>query len=121
VHTHMTNTRNTPVEALEAAYPLRVRRLGLRRGSGGVGRHPGGDGIVKEVELLAEAAVLTLVAERRTHRPRGVDGGGDGGTGADAIMRDGERIPLPSKCRAVLRRGDVVVVETPGGGGWGAP
>ncbi len=121
VHTHMTNTRNTPVEALEAAYPLRVRRLSLRRGSGGVGRHPGGDGIVKEVELLAEAAVLTLVAERRRERPRGVDGGGDGAEGADAIVRDGRRIPLPSKCRAVLRRGDVVVIETPGGGGWGGP
>jgi len=121
VHTHMTNTRNTPVEALEAAYPLRVRRLALRRGSGGVGRHPGGDGLVKEVELLADAAVLTLVAERRAHRPRGADGGGDGATGADAVVRDGRRIPLPSKCRAVLRRGDVVVVETPGGGGWGAP
>jgi N-methylhydantoinase B len=121
VHTHMTNTANTPVEALEAAYPLRVRRLGLRRGTGGAGRHAGGDGIVKEVELLAERAVLTLVCERRLGGPRGAAGGADGAPGRDALVREGAVIDLPSKCKVALRRGDVVTVETPGGGGWGAP
>src|SRR6267154_969848 len=89
VHTHMTNTLNTPIEALEAAYPLRVTRYGLRQRSGGSGRHRGGDGVIREIELLAHAQV-TLLTERRRTRPYGVDGGGAGGSGQNWWIHRGE-------------------------------
>ena len=116
IHVAMSNTLNTPVEALETEYPLRVRELGLRRGSGGRGRHAGGDGIVREIEALAPMR-YTLITERRRHPPRGRDGGADGETGRN-LLDDAE---LPSKASGKLGPGDRLRIETPGGGGRGAP
>ena len=114
IHVAMSNTLNTPVEALEAEFPLRVRELALRRGSGGGGRHPGGEGIVRELEALAPMR-YTLIGERRRHPPRGRDGGGDGAPGRDFLNGD----PLPAKGEGDLRPGDMLRIETPGGGGYG--
>ncbi|HYV57838.1 MAG TPA: hydantoinase B/oxoprolinase family protein [Candidatus Nitrosopolaris sp.] len=118
VHTHMTNTMNTPVEALEAYYPLRVRRYAIRRGSGGQGHHRGGDGIVREIEFLAPAQV-TLLAERRRIPPYGLRGGSPGSPGADWIVRAGRARRLPAKTTLAVAPGDRLRVATPGGGGYG--
>ena len=119
VHTHMTNSLNTPAEALEYAYPLRVRKYGLRAGSGGAGNQRGGNGIVREVEVLADAEV-TLLSERRLHRPYGLNGGQDGQFGtAKLIHADGSSQDLPGKFNIRLRKGERIRIETPGGGGWG--
>ena len=119
VHTHMTNSLNTPAEALEHAYPLRVTRYSLREGSGGEGKFRGGDGIVREVELLSDAEV-TLLADRRSRGPYGLQGGRDGAAGQTEIIRgDGGREQLPGKCSVRLKKGDRVRIESPGGGGWG--
>jgi len=119
VHTHMTNSLNTPAEALEYSYPFRVTKYALRTGSGGEGEHRGGDGIVREIELLTDAT-LTLLADRRKTRPYGLAGGGDGGAGRTEIVRsDGTVEVMPSKASVRVRRGERVRVETPGGGGWG--
>lgn len=117
---HMTNTRNTPVEALEHAYPLRVAATRVRRGSGGGGRWRGGDGIERELELLAPARV-TLVTERRVRGPWGARGGGAGAPGENRVRRrpGGREEPLPGKCTVDLPAGAVVVVRSPGGGGYG--
>ncbi|MCC6729046.1 MAG: hydantoinase B/oxoprolinase family protein [Chthonomonadales bacterium] len=121
IHTHMTNTRNTPVEALEMHYPLRVRELSVRRGSGGRGVHPGGDGVRRSLELLAPARVSVL-SERRRHAPPGVDGGEGGAPGRNAVVwPDGRVEELPGKLSLDLPTGAVLIVETPGGGGWGPP
>jgi N-methylhydantoinase B len=120
VHTHMTNTMNTPVEALEAYYPLIVRRYAVRRGSGGRGRHPGGDGVIREIEFLTEAEV-TLLGERRRVPPWGLAGGGPGSPGRESLTRDGRRMRLPAKTTLRVRAGDRLCVETPGGGGFGTP
>ena len=114
VHVAMSNTLNTPVEALERAYPLRVVRNERRRGSGGAGRFRGGDGVVRELEAL-EPMQFSLIAERRRHAPRGADGGADGATGRDTL--DGE--PLGGKSTGTLRAGSRLRIETPGGGGCG--
>jgi N-methylhydantoinase B len=114
VHVAMSNTLNTPVEALETEYPVRVRELGLRRGSGGGGRHRGGDGIVREVEAL-QPMRFTLITERRRHAPRGRDGGSNGEPGRN-LLNGGE---LPAKAEAELQPGDRLRMETPGGGGFG--
>ena len=114
VHVAMSNTLNTPVEALETEFPLRVRELSVRRGSGGAGLHPGGDGVIRELEAL-EPMRYTLISERRRHRPRGRDGGSDGEPGRNLL--NGE--PLPSKCEGELAPGDRLRIETPGGGGYG--
>jgi N-methylhydantoinase B len=119
IHTHMTNTLNTPVEALEHAYPLRVRRYALRQGSGGEGHHRGGDGVVKELELRADARI-TLITERRLNAPYGLAGGSPGRPGRNALLRDGECSELPGKVTIDGRIGDRLIVETPGGGGWGS-
>ncbi len=119
VHTHMTNTRNTPVEAFEVAYPLRVVEYRLRDGSGGAGRHRGGDGIRRSLQVLGPRATLSLLSERRRHSPWGLEGGEDGARGRNLLRRDGEERELPPKTTITLRKGDVVVVETPGGGGYG--
>jgi N-methylhydantoinase B len=116
VHVAMSNTLNTPIEALESELPLRVRELSLRRGSGGAGRHRGGDGIVREVEALAPMH-FTVISERRRHAPRGRAGGADGKPGRNIL--NGE--PLPSKAEGELRPGDRLRIETPGGGGHGPP
>ena len=114
VHSHMTNTLNTPIESLEMHYPLRVREYSIRRGSGGAGRYDGGDGVVREVEFLDDAEV-TLLTERRRYRPWGLAGGGDGQCGANTL--DGEA--LDGKCHVNARTGQVLRIETPGGGGYG--
>jgi len=114
VQTHMTNTRNTPVEVLETRFPLRVRRYALRDGSGGAGRRRGGDGIVREIEFLAPARV-SLLTERRHHAPWGVNGGEAGLPGRNLL--NGR--PLPAKCELDVETGDRLTIETPGGGGWG--
>jgi N-methylhydantoinase B len=119
VHTHMTNSLNTPAEALEHAYPLRITRYSLRQGSGGAGRFRGGDGIVREVELLADAEV-TLLADRRSRGPYGLEGGADGAPGrTEVVHRDGSREILPGKTSVRLKKGERVKIESPGGGGWG--
>ncbi len=121
VHTHMTNTRNTPIEALELAYPLRVEEYRLVPHSGGTGEHRGGDGVRRAVRLLARTASVSLLSERRRLAPRGLQGGGDGTRGRNLLVRAGRERVLTGKATLELRHGDVVVVETPGGGGWGPP
>jgi N-methylhydantoinase B len=119
VHTHMTNSLNTPAEALEYAYPLRVTEYSLRKGSGGNGKFHGGDGIVREVELLADSEV-TLLADRRSRGPYGLQGGADGRAGSTEIVRqNGAREKLPGKASVRAKKGDRVRIESPGGGGWG--
>jgi N-methylhydantoinase B/oxoprolinase/acetone carboxylase alpha subunit len=120
VHTHMTNSLNTPVEALENYLPLRIRRYGLRQGSGGRGLHRGGEGIVREYEFLVPAA-LTIMSERRRFPPYGVRGGGPGAKGKNTLVSAGREIALGSKVNIKLRPGDRLRVETPGGGGFGRP
>jgi N-methylhydantoinase B len=110
----MSNTRNTPVEVLELECPVRVRRYALRTGSGGVGECGGGDGVIREFEALAETEV-SLLTERRRHAPRGVAGGANGATGRNLV--NGRRLPAKSQVR--LKAGDVLTLETPGGGGYG--
>jgi N-methylhydantoinase B len=120
VHTHMTNSLNTPAEALEYAYPFRVTKYSLRDSSGGEGWHRGGDGIIREVELLTDATV-TILADRRKSRPYGLAGGDDGMPGRTEILRlDGRTEVLSGKGSTRLQRGERVRIETPGGGGWGA-
>ena len=116
VHVAMSNTLNTPIEALETEFPLRVRELSVRRGSGGAGAHRGGDGIVREIEAT-EAMRYTLITERRRHPPRGREGGEDGEPGRNLLNGDS----LPSKCEGTLEKGDRLRIETPGGGGCGRP
>jgi N-methylhydantoinase B/oxoprolinase/acetone carboxylase alpha subunit len=123
VHTAMTNTKNTPVEALERAYPMRVLRYGLRRRSGGAGRHPGGDGVERDLLVLVDCTA-SLITERRTTPPWGLAGGEPGAPGEDWLLRGGDESRaerLPDKCTVRLRAGDVLRLRTPGGGGWGEP
>ncbi len=115
VHVGMSNTRNTPIESLERAYPIEIARYAIRRGSGGAGQHRGGDGVVRAYRVLAPCTV-TLLTERRARAPRGAHGGADGARGENLL--NGE--PLPAKCRRELKPGDVLEIRTPGGGGWGA-
>lgn len=120
IHTHMTNTMNTPIEALEHTYPLRVLRYEVRRGTGGRGRHRGGDGIRRDIQLLSDAQV-SLLADRRKIPPYGLFGGGSGHPGEDVLISpDGER-RLPSKCSVCAKAGEIISIRTPGGGGHGAP
>jgi N-methylhydantoinase B len=114
IHVAMSNTLNTPVEALESELPVRVRELALRHGSGGDGSYRGGDGIVRELEALAPMR-FTLIAERRRHAPRGRDGGSDGAPGRDTLNEE----PIASKSDGELKPGDRLRIETPGGGGHG--
>ena len=116
VHVAMSNTMNTPIEALEREFPLRVVQYALRRGSGGAGRQRGGDGVVRELQALREMT-FSLIAERRRHAPPGAEGGQPGAPGRDLL--DGR--PLAGKSTGVLRAGQRLRIETPGGGGFGAP
>ncbi len=118
IHNHMTNSLNTPVEVLEHAYPFRVRRYGLRPGSGGAGRWRGGDGVIREVELLTDCQV-SLLCERRKFGPFGLAGGRPGKPGKNEIIVKGRRKRLASKCSFYAPQGAVLRIETPGGGGWG--
>ena len=114
----MTNSLNTPAEALEYAYPLRVREYRLRRRSGGNGKHRGGDGVVREIETLALSRI-SLLADRRKRGPYGLQGGEDGAAGKNEILTKNGRRSLKAKGSAELQPGDRVRIETPGGGGWG--
>ena len=120
VHVHMSNTRNTPAEVLETAYPLRVRRYALRPDSGGAGEHRGGLGLRRDVEVRA-AAACSLLGDRRRHAPYGFAGGEPGEPGADLLLRDGEATPVEAKTTLDLAPGDVLSIRTPGGGGYGDP
>ena len=121
IHTHMTNSLNTPAEALEYAYPIRLRQYSLRSKSGGAGLHTGGDGIVREIEILTDAQV-TLLADRRSRGPYGLAGGADAAPGRTLIIRrDGTAEEIPGKTSVRLRAGERVRIESPGGGGWGKP
>ncbi len=120
VHTHMTNSLNTPAEALEYAYPLRVRSYSLRPNSGGDGKLRGGDGIVREIEVLTDCEV-TLLADRRTRGPWGLSGGAEGAMGKATVVRqDGSLESMPGKFSTSLQKGERIRIETPGGGGWGS-
>lgn len=119
IHTGMTNTKNTPVESLEAHYPFRIVTYRLRSGSGGRGEYAGGDGIEREIEFLADATV-SLMGERRRLRPWGLQGGEPGAIGEDWLIRAGSAELLPGKCTVEVEAGDRLRVLTPGGGGWGS-
>lgn len=118
VHVHMSNSLNTPIEALEHAYPFRVREYSIRRGTGGAGRHAGGDGLRRDLEVLADVEI-SLLTERRRTGPRGLAGGADGAAGRNVLIRDGVERPLPGKGSMTIRAGDIVSIRSPGGGGWG--
>ncbi len=118
-HCHMTNSLNTPIEALEHAYPYRVRRYAVRRGTGGKGTTRGGDGIERELEMLGDATV-TILSDRRVGRPYGLEGGEPGATGRNSVeTREGETLKLAGKDSVRVRGGSVVCIHTPGGGGYG--
>jgi N-methylhydantoinase B len=114
VQTHMTNTLNTPIEVIESRYPVRVVRYALRRGSGGAGARPGGEGLLREFEFLSPAQV-SLLTERRSHAPWGLEGGGPGRPGSNRL--NGQAVP--GKVSLRVAAGDRLCIETPGGGGWG--
>jgi len=116
VHVGMSNTRITPIEALEAAYPIRVDEYRIVRGSGGAGVHRGGDGVIRRYRVL-ERCTVTLLTERRRYAPQGAAGGAAGDCGVNLL--NGR--PLPAKCRVEMQPGDVLTIQTPGGGGWGTP
>ncbi len=120
VHTHMTNSLNTPVEALEYAYPLRVTRYSYRPSSGGSGKYRGGDGLIREIQLLSDARV-TLLTDRRRFHPYGLAGGEPGEVGRTTLISKTAATELPGKCSISASEGDVIRIETPGGGGWGTP
>ena len=119
-HSHMTNTLNTPAEALEIAYPLRILEHSIRRDSGGAGQHSGGNGLIRRTEFLGSATV-TIVSERRTTSPWGRDGGLPGVRGRNTLEHQGRDIPIKGKASLQVEPGDVIRIETPGGGGWGKP
>jgi N-methylhydantoinase B len=121
VHSHMTNTLNTPVEALEIAYLLRVERYELREGSGGKGRYRGGMGIRRDIRVLSHRAVVSLLADRRTRGPWGLEGGEPGAPGEDYLIVNGEERRIPSKGTVEVPPGGVISIRTPGGGGYGLP
>jgi len=116
-HSHMTNTLNTPVEALEYAYPFRITRYALREGAGGNGRQPGGEGIVRTYEFL-QPAEITLLSDRRVTKPYGLEGGESGQPGRNGLRQKGEEQHVPGKCSFPVEQGNVLSIETPGGGGY---
>lgn len=118
LHSHMTNTLNTPVEALEYAYPLRVTRYAIRSGSGGLGLFSGGDGICRDIQVLADSEI-TLLSERRKLPPYALFGGQPGQPGKNILIRSGEEIEIPGKGSFELKAGDIISICTPGGGGFG--
>jgi N-methylhydantoinase B len=120
IHTHMTNTMNTPIEALEYTYPLRVERYEIRRSSGGAGRYRGGDGIRRDIRVLGDARV-TILSERRIYAPYALGDGNPGQPGRNLLIRAGEVHVLPGKTSLDVQAGDVISIQTPGGGGYGRP
>jgi N-methylhydantoinase B len=121
VHSHMTNTLNTPVEALESSFPLRVKNYGLVQGSGGSGRFRGGLGIRREIEVLGEETTISFLGDRQRREPWGLSGGRPGALGSYRLTRDGKVEPLPSKGSVTVKPGGVFGITTPGGGGYGNP
>ncbi|MBV8118294.1 MAG: hydantoinase B/oxoprolinase family protein, partial [Candidatus Eremiobacteraeota bacterium] len=119
IQCHMTNTSNTPIEAIERDYPLRVTRYEFASGTGGAGRYRGGNGLIRAVELLEGSAQATLLADRHTLRPPGAQGGEPGACGRHALFHAGKETAEPAKVRLKLEPGDVLTVQTPGGGGFG--
>ena len=119
-HAHMTNSWNTPVEAFEHQYPLRIRGYRIRSGSGGAGHHRGGDGIIREFEFLTPADV-TILADRRLRGPYGLLGGESGAPGKNTLLKGKRTIAIPGKARFEVDAGDVLRIESPGGGGYGKP
>lgn len=120
VHVHMSNSLNTPVEALEHAYPFRITRYEIRRGTGGAGIHRGGDGLRRDLQVMTPARVA-LLCERRMIGPSGAQGGEDGARGENVLIREGVEERLPGKTTFWTETGDVISIRSPGGGGWGAP
>ena len=119
VQTHMTNTLNTPVEAIERELPVMVESYSIKKGSGGAGRFPGGDGIIRQYRFLEDSHV-SLITERREKRPWGVGGGEDGKSGENTLLSGTKEKKLPAKCSIAVKAGEAVRIETPGGGGWGS-
>jgi len=119
IHTHMTNTANTPIEALELSYPLQVEKYELIPDSGGKGRFRGGLGIRRAIQVLVDNATLSLQSDRRKYQPKGLCGGENGRAGNNYVLRDNKILDLPSKVTMPLEKEDIVVIETPGGGGYG--
>ncbi len=119
-HAHMTNSWNTPVEAFEHQYPLRIRGYRIRSGSGGRGHHRGGDGIIREFEFLAPADV-TILSDRRLRGPYGLSGGESGAPGKNTLLKGKRAVAIPGKARFEVKAGDVLRIESPGGGGYGKP
>jgi N-methylhydantoinase B/oxoprolinase/acetone carboxylase alpha subunit len=119
-HAHMTNSWNTPVEAFEHQYPLRIRGYRIRSGSGGAGRHCGGDGIIREFEFLTPAEV-TILSDRRLRGPYGLFGGTEGAPGKNTVLKGKRTVAIPGKARFEVAAGDVLRIESPGGGGYGKP
>ncbi len=120
IHCHMTNTLNTPIEAIEREFPLRVVRYELADGTGGAGRQRGGNGLIRALQLVEGSARATLLADRHTRRPPGAWGGEPGACGRHALTRDRAETPLRAKTSLALEPGDVLTIQTPGGGGYGA-
>lgn len=118
VHTHMTNSLNTPLEAIENYLPLRVKKYALRKGSGGGGLRKGGEGIVREYEFFVPTQV-SIISERRTFAPYGTSGGKEGKRGKNSLLTAKQKINLGSKANLKIQPGDVLRIETPGGGGYG--
>ena len=120
VHTHMTNTMNTPIEALEHAYPLRILRYEIRRGSGGQGKHRGGCGIRRDIQVCTNCEV-TVLSDRRKFPPYGLEGGSPGKVGENIVISNGKARDMGSKFTISAKTGDVISLRTPGGGGFGKP
>ncbi len=120
LHVHMSNTLNTPVEALEFSFPIQIAAYRLRRGSGGSGQYTGGDGLIRAIRFLSPASA-TITSERRRRGPYGLQGGAAGQPGANTVIRRGRPQSLPGKATVTLAPGDILQIETPGGGGWGRP
>lgn len=118
IHTHMTNTMNTPIEAIETSYPMQVEQYAIRRGTGGEGRFNGGDGIVRSLRLLTDAEV-TILSERRVFSPYGLQGGENGSSGENILIRNGKEQPISAKATMAIQEGDIIEIRTPGGGGYG--
>ena len=121
IHTHMTNTLNTPVESLETEYPLMVRKYSIRRGTGGKGRWSGGDGIIREIEILSDKCTISIQSERRKSKPWGLDNGEDGERGENTLIYEEKDHTLEAKSTIIAPKGAIVRIETPGGGGFGPP
>ena len=121
IHTHMTNTLNTPIESMESEYPLQVRQYSILRETGGKGKWNGGDGIIREIEVLADSCTISIQSERRSLQPWGLNEGLDGKSGNNSIIYENKIHPLQAKSTVVAPKGTVIRIETPGGGGFGPP